>query len=792
MLVTPIPGMTPGLLAVLDVCNVLEPPSPELMQQLTELQLCRPSDLRRARGRVRRLAYDLTAFDSVWIDSLVQLRLLTPHQAEKLEQGQGNQLRLGSFVIINELGHSPRGSTLLAKRLQRRDRCVVKRQQVDADRATDVARQMRLVIERGMGFAHPYLVLPHEVLSSPHHELITVSRYVPGLPLNELLVRRGRFPASVVLDIGRQLLEGLAALHARSLVHGDIRMSNVRLTDSGQAVLVEGGIRPVLHPEITIHNTLSLEAYDGLAPELIGTGAPASASSELYAVGCLLWQLLAGRPPFTTADPLAKIAAHQTTMIDDVRVWAPETPAALAEMILRMTSPAPQTRPRSFDEVLQRWGRSGSFGRSRLRQFRQLFNSAVPHFRDAAANASRSTGLIWLTATICALGGGVAVLYENGLRTELLEVVQKVRSVANPPEGYDVQTKQNAPTRPFREGSHESDRGPLPLPVPSPEGLILLTESGAYTASSVTFAGDLTIRAAAGVKTEIQIQNGPLTLKGQSVTLDRITVRAAHDVDSTMLLKIRSQQLTIENCEFVVGTSDAEASQLKSSSVRGTAALGWAPSDLKDAKVGIVSVKNTAFHGTGASILFGESPRSVTVENCLKTGPGPFMSFGTKCQAQEIRLVLEHVTLRETGPLLRLAGEPAGKTGTLPIQIEANECVFSLDDAKSGLVTIDCERPRVDLTRCVQLTSSDSIVTPGASLLTRFDPVTSQFQELDADDQFEGLSANGIEFAGPNSERAADSKTARLLGPRVSTAVDRLPGINSRQLGPGNREKATK
>ena len=76
---------------------MLEPPSQELVRQLTELQLCLPSDLSRARGRVRRLAFDLTVFDSVWIDSLVQLRLITPYQARQLEAGTADQLRIGSL-----------------------------------------------------------------------------------------------------------------------------------------------------------------------------------------------------------------------------------------------------------------------------------------------------------------------------------------------------------------------------------------------------------------------------------------------------------------------------------------------------------------------------------------------------------------------------------------------------------------------------------------------------------------------------------------------------------------------
>ena len=216
---------------------------------------------------------------------------------------------------------------------------------------------------------------------------MTISRFVPGLPLNELLVRRGRFPAAVVFEIGRQLLDGLSALQARSLVHGDIRMSNIRLTESGMGVLVDAGIRQAVHPEVTIHDRMSLEAYDGIAPELIGTGATPTVSSELYSVGCLLWQLLAGRPPFATADPLAKLAAHQQQPIEDVRVWAPDTPAMLAETIRQLTSKSPQERPRSYDEILQRWGRPTAFGRSRLKQFRRLFDGGGPALRPTSGRA---------------------------------------------------------------------------------------------------------------------------------------------------------------------------------------------------------------------------------------------------------------------------------------------------------------------------------------------------------------------------------------------------------------------
>ena len=491
-------GGKPSDLAVRDGCVVMEPPSQELVRQLTELQLCHPSDLHRARGRVRRLAFDLTVFDSVWIDSLVQLRLLTPYQAKQLEGGHADQLRIGSFIAIDELGRSSCGTTLLARRLQRRDRCVVKRQTIDADRMTEVGQRMQFVLERAKGFAHPQLVLPNETVPADGNELLTVSRYVPGLPLNELLVRRGRFPAAVVFEIGRQLLDGLSALHARSLVHGDVRMSNVRLTDTGLAVLVDGGTRHVVHPEITIHDTLSLEAYDGLAPELIGTGASPTASSEMYALGCLLWQLLAGRPPFTTADPLAKMAAHQTQTIDDVRMWAPETPSVLAEVIRQMTSPAAALRPRSFEELLQKWGRPSSFGRSRLKQYRRLFDGRGSSFRRIRTVQQNRSGAVWIAAMLFALTGGVAMLYDRGLhriagRGQDRQFRCQPSRANSDSKGLDRETggsTNDATSASYRRGAV------LPLPSPSADGVILLREDGPFAPTAIMFAGNLTIRAA--------------------------------------------------------------------------------------------------------------------------------------------------------------------------------------------------------------------------------------------------------------------------------------------------------
>ena len=185
--------------------------SDELVHRLTALQLCRPHDFQRAKGFVRRLVGDLPAFDTVWIDALVQLRQLTPYQARVIEQGAASELRVGPYVLVDNLGRGPRGTTSLAQRPlartgDRSSRCVVKRFQIDTDDCHETRQRLNSLLERTSGWTHPHLVVPHSLLllgkqvrdGEQHLDqqaVATVSRFIDGVPLSELLVRRGRFPA---------------------------------------------------------------------------------------------------------------------------------------------------------------------------------------------------------------------------------------------------------------------------------------------------------------------------------------------------------------------------------------------------------------------------------------------------------------------------------------------------------------------------------------------------------------------------------------------------------------------
>jgi hypothetical protein len=790
----------------------------ELVRRLVELQLCRPADFRRARACVRRLSRDLPTFDSVWIDALVQLHKLTPHQARMLENGSGHQLLVGGCVVVDELGRGPHGTTLLARTAARKGRVVLKRLKIAVESLPDCRQRLTQFIERGFGWSHPNLVVPQRLLTGTDPELVVASRWVPGLTLTELLIRRGRFPAPIVLEIARQLASALSALHGHGLVHGDIRLSNVRLTLRGLAVLVDGGIRPAVCPELTIHETLALDAYDGVAPELIGTGISPNAGSEIYSLGCLLWQLLAGRPPYPMADPLMKLAAHQTQRIADVRIWAPDTPAVLAESIAAMTSPDVNQRPRSFDDLSHRWGRPGLTSRSRLRRYRKKFDGAVPHFIQPGGRPADSRWP-WVAVLLFVAAGMALTFADKGLRNELLSVTRRVADAIQSRQTSATTTDASTVPKPGANPGATADRGAgglLPLPPPWADGDIVLTEAGPYDVAQLAAAARLTIRAAPNVHPVIQIGRTPLWLAGETVTLENVTVQCespAGEPPPAMVL-VKSQQLMIKGCVFQrtmpAAEQDAErdaerevgrdAGPLKAASLQeaerravvaqNSTVVAWRPMETghADREQWRVDVSNTIFRTAGAALWSAEMPHHVTVSNCLKLGDGACFAVSPKAAAHPSAFELNKLTLRDGGPLLRLAGTYAEQATAPAIEFTANDCVFALASAGSGLIELQSPRPRTDPGKSVRMTGHGSVLGPGLNLMVLIDPSgQSARQVADADEQFEGIAVSELEFAGPSSGPTGNSRLERFTAPRSD--ANARPGIDTNRL-PAIRQKS--
>ncbi len=400
---------------------MVQPPSKQLQQILLGKKLCTPRDLKRCVRRVKRLAADLPAFDSVWLDALVQTRTLTSFQAQAIESDRTELLTIGPGIVLDQIGAGPAGVTYLVRIPESQVPAVIKRIPVATELKAGTLARFRELSQRAISVGQAGVVVPHacheiarsvesrrpaakaEKGVSPSRrrrsvesandllgELAVASRLVEGLTLRQMLLRRGRFPAPVVQEIARQLLESLSALGSAGIVHGEVLAGNVIVDSKARAILVDAGVRPCVQPVFSFSATIDPQCYSGIAPELIGTGQARSHRSDLYALGCLLWELLAARPVFPTGDPLARLALHQTDRVPDVREIAPDTPDSLAEAILWLTEPDPERRPWSAAEVLGRT--SGNSRRSPANPDQARASEVAPSGVSPAGLVEASSG----------------------------------------------------------------------------------------------------------------------------------------------------------------------------------------------------------------------------------------------------------------------------------------------------------------------------------------------------------------------------------------------------------------
>ncbi|GDY07609.1 MAG: hypothetical protein DWI21_11810 [Planctomycetota bacterium] len=757
---------------------MLEPPSSSLLKTLSSLKLCTPRDLRRCRGYVRRLTRDLPAFDSIWIDALVQSRRLTAFQGQSLEMSQGERLQVGPCLLLERLGGTATAETFLARRRDAEDVCVLKLTSTAPEQLRPQSELLAKLVAAAADFSHPAIVLPQatqavEWPSAGDWRLVTISRHVRGPHLAELLVRRGRFPASVVVEIGRQLLDGLATLEARGLAHGDVSLTNVRITPQGQSVLVDAGLVSVFRPEFSFHTIRSAERYDGLAPERISAGLPPSSSSDLYSLGCLLWHLLAGRPPFAAGDPLAKIAAHQTQTIVDVREWVPDAPDWLAETLLRWTATNPAARPRSLREAATDFGRPTRGGRRRLATFRGDFDRSTPR-KPPTETSSR-----WplTVAAIFVMSGAALSLLDQGARNFVL-------SLARPRTELLTRETHRQPTG---DETTIVAREPQPIPAPDESGRIMLAPGGRYLAEDIAGSGSLQIVGNESQPAEIVIADRALSLWAERIQLSHLRfTRQSNATDlSSPLLIADCQNFEAQHVRF-----DQPGDNSTQTRRRG-AALAWRPQESRSRRETQVALRDVVFAGAHPAIYLDSLPNRFAADNALKVGHGDFIQLNDPGAATWI-CDLQRVTLRGSGPLLRCWTTP--ETSPLSrLTLSATGCVFDLE-RPTNHTTSETTRPSLiawmtgrlpsNWTTAIDWQLTGTLVSTDVDVITRIDPSTGRRTPVDESRlHIDGLVAARFDFAGPESPHPADSSLQSSDAPRANTSPI---GIDADKLLPAS------
>jgi serine/threonine protein kinase len=192
------------------------------------------------------------------------------------------------------------------------------------------------------------------------NQLFMVMELAPGISLATMMDERGArgmglFPVSSVLRMAEQVCAGLAAAHEAGVVHRDIKPSNLMVTPQLGVKIIDFGIARLLadnSPRLTLPaQTVGTIAY--ISPEQ-AQGLDVDGRADLYSLGCVLYQLLSGRPPFFSTLPGALLMMQVMDRPTPLGAIRPDLPAGLAELVGELLEKEPAERPATAAQVIDR------------------------------------------------------------------------------------------------------------------------------------------------------------------------------------------------------------------------------------------------------------------------------------------------------------------------------------------------------------------------------------------------------------------------------------------------------
>jgi serine/threonine protein kinase len=179
-----------------------------------------------------------------------------------------------------------------------------------------------------------------------------VMECVAGVDLAHLMRERGPLPIADAAEIAAQIASALSAAHQAGIIHRDVKPANVMVQPSESIKVLDFGIARARDDADLTRTTTVLGSAPYMAPE-VAMGGSAEERSDIYSLGCVLYEMVTGSPPFMAELPLAVMNQHANVEPQPVRELRPEVPAGLEALILRMLAKRPDERPQHAAELVR-------------------------------------------------------------------------------------------------------------------------------------------------------------------------------------------------------------------------------------------------------------------------------------------------------------------------------------------------------------------------------------------------------------------------------------------------------
>jgi len=277
------------------------------------------------------------------------------------------------YRIERELGQGGMAIVYLAEDLKHHRRVAVKVLRPELAASLGAERFLR-EIEIAATLRHPHILplFDSGITAGPHAEpssrraaefFYYVMPYVEGESLRDRLNRETQLPLDAALQIAREVGDALSYAHHRGVVHRDIKPENI-LLESGHAVVTDFGIAravSVAGDKRLTETGLIVGTAAYMSPEQAAGDREIDGRSDLYSLGCVLFEMLAGQPPFTGPTVQSVVHQHVTAPPPPVTQFRPAVPAAVVDALTRALAKTPADR---FNPLAQFTAALGGTGAS--------------------------------------------------------------------------------------------------------------------------------------------------------------------------------------------------------------------------------------------------------------------------------------------------------------------------------------------------------------------------------------------------------------------------------------------
>lgn len=290
---------------------------------------------------------------------LIDLGWLTTYQLNQLFQGHGSALVLGDYILLERLGQGGIGQVFKALSVSSNEVVALKVIRPDLLSQTEAIRQFAWEIQVSAQMSHPNVVRTLDA-SQEGGRYFFAMEYVRGAPLGKIVQSVGPLPTWQAAAYARQAALGLQHAHEHNLIHRDIKPANLFLTLSAEqsdALATTGwdAIRPETLPALKILDWglaslrrpsaeqrdptprgETIGTADYLAPEQAQDPTRADIRADIYSLGCTLYFMVSGQPPFPGGSILQKVLKHQQAEPSPLTDFRRDLPLDLLGIVRKM------------------------------------------------------------------------------------------------------------------------------------------------------------------------------------------------------------------------------------------------------------------------------------------------------------------------------------------------------------------------------------------------------------------------------------------------------------------------